>query len=1243
MSLQPTPKNSKAWLLLALLHFFCFFGFGQEQKEIKEIVYLIGDAGRPEEKTRSTFQLLTEHLKVDKDKSTLFFMGDNIYPGGMPEKEDEKGRAEAEKIIKGQLDILNELDVPFYYVPGNHDWNNGKKNGLIHVTNEEKFIQNHTPRKNVFIPSRGCPGPKKIKIGDDVVIFAIDTQWWLHQYEKPPIEEADCSIRNKLEFITLLKEELNENIDKNIIVMGHHPLYSDGAHGGYFKFKQHIFPLTEIKKNLWIPLPIIGSFYPYYRSNVGHIQDIVHPVYQEMKEELEDAFEGIDNLIYAAGHEHSLQYYEKEHMHYIVSGSASRASYSSGKNGSEFNASAKGFFKVIYYADGSVSTEAWTDGTSTLGEKLFSKELKSKEEIIAEEEFRLIDDSDQYPKTVVKAAGAKYKASKFKQFLYGKYYRAAWVAPVEFPVIDMYREKGGLTPVKIGGGFQSKSLRVVSPEGEQFVLRSMAKFPENNLPDELKQTIAKDIVNDQISASHPYAAYIVPPLASAAGIYHTKPKAYYVPNTPNLRKWQEDFNGQLVLFEQRANNDLTKHDHFGNATEAVNTLVMIEEKIEDHDIVVDEKMFLRNRIFDMFLGDWDRHEGQWRFGWITCKKANHSDCTHPAKDLHIYTPIPKDRDQAFVMYDGLITTIASQKWLMQQFQPYKNKLRNIEGLNFPGRYLDRFLLTEMNKDDWMAMTEDLKVRLTDEVIEEAVKSWPDTIYKLDGPELIEKMKWRRENLHIFAEAQYLNLAKVVRVVGSEKKEYIEVTRLNNDSTRVRMYRAKKSGNVLYYDRTFYRKETQEIRIYGLGGKDEIKLTGDVNKGILVRVIGGYGKDKIEDASHVSGIKNYTHVYDLEKKTQITSGKSTKVHTSKYKSANAYDRKDYKENIVYPNFWLGVNPDDGFFLGGGFTYLKHGFRKEPFKESHRLLGNVAIKNGAFNLLYTGIFTDVFGKTDLRLDALMNNPKSTNFFGYGNQTTYDFHSDNNADYLTRYNSIEGRALLVWSNKIGSKFRLGPQYSYINTVTTPEPFRTPDAGINYISQDPSQYASFLVDYEFSSKNKRVLPTRGLYFLLRGYFNNEVSGKAINNTLLKSRVTFYFPIVKSTTFVLNASGTHVFNKFEYFHSASLGSLNFIKSNDIVRGYRRDRFNGRSSLGINNELRIKLANLRTSLVPVEFGINGFVDVGRVWLDGETSRKWHSSVGGGVWFNPMDLVAINLYYTHTPEENVIWFVLGFIF
>jgi outer membrane protein assembly factor BamA len=222
-------------------------------------------------------------------------------------------------------------------------------------------------------------------------------------------------------------------------------------------------------------------------------------------------------------------------------------------------------------------------------------------------------------------------------------------------------------------------------------------------------------------------------------------------------------------------------------------------------------------------------------------------------------------------------------------------------------------------------------------------------------------------------------------------------------------------------------------------------------------------------------------------------------------------------------------------------------------------------------------------------------------------------------------------------------GPHYQYVKVVDAPERFLTGNAGANEIDTSSSQYVGLTLDYKYDIKDKKALPTRGIFFNVNAKYNQEVSGKNFYNVILKSRLTLFIPIHRILTYVFSVSGTTVFNKFEYYQAASLGGLNYTKDNDILRGYRRDRFSGRSSIAFNNNLRIKLFNFKTTIFPGEFGINGFFDVGRVWFDGEDSSVWHNDYGGGIWISPMSIAVISAYYSVSKEENMFKLVLGLLF
>ena len=254
----------------------------------------------------------------------------------------------------------------------------------------------------------------------------------------------------------------------------------------------------------------------------------------------------------------------------------------------------------------------------------------------------------------------------------------------------------------------------------------------------------------------------------------------------------------------------------------------------------------------MLIGDWGRHEDQWRWGEVE------------KDDRNIYVPIPRDRDQAYTKFDGKLLSVMIGVAGLSHLQSFNHKIKNVKIYNYPARNLDRKFASEPSLEDWVCIAEDLQKRITDSVIEDAVRKLPPEVYPISGKEIVAKLKSRRDHLINYATVYYEYLAKKVDVVGSDKSEYFEIKRLNDAQTQVSVYKINKEGEVKpdpIYNRIFNRSETKEVRLYGLKGTDVFKLDGSVRKGIKVRVIGGPGLDSIIDRSSVKRGHQRVEVYD----------------------------------------------------------------------------------------------------------------------------------------------------------------------------------------------------------------------------------------------------------------------------------------------------------------------------------------------------------------------------------------------
>jgi len=310
-----------------IIFYFALFAVASQvviaQDSLSARIVLIGDGGQFTGGKHPVSDAIRATVPLDA-KTVVVFLGDNVYKVGLPD-DQVITYAIAHNVLDSQVSIVAKTNARLYMIPGNHDWNNGSFNGIQTILREQGYISQLGQDNVHFLPEGGCPGPVEVPINDDIVLIVIDTQWWLHPYDKPGIE-SDCPYKTKDEVITQLSDLIGRNYKKLVIIATHHPMRSNGVHGGLFGFKQHIFPLTDMKKGLYIPLPVLGSIYPIARGVFGTPQDLRHPDYANMIHEIQEVTKSHPNVIFVAGHEHNLQLLKDTGNYYIVSGAGSKTS-----------------------------------------------------------------------------------------------------------------------------------------------------------------------------------------------------------------------------------------------------------------------------------------------------------------------------------------------------------------------------------------------------------------------------------------------------------------------------------------------------------------------------------------------------------------------------------------------------------------------------------------------------------------------------------------------------------------------------------------------------------------------------------------------------------------------------------------------------------------------------------------------------------------------------------------------------
>ncbi len=314
-------------------------------------LYLIGDAGKAAE-NEPTLQTLQELLTKETPQSAVVFLGDNIYPAGLPDSTSADYTTAATHLLRQLATVKNYGGKPFF-IAGNHDWNMSRVAGQAAVRRQEKFVENYLNKGNTFLPDTACAGVASVSLTDSLLLLALDTEWWFHEFEKPQGEKCNCTSRSKEELLTNLQTIIAENRHKKIVVVGHHPLYSNSA---YFTWKSHLFPLTDFNPRWVVPLPILGTLYVWSRRLGVSRHDFAHKNYKDFRKRMLQMF-ATTPLVYAAGHDHNLQLHHRQQQYFVVSGSGSKLRHVAKRHKALFTVSQKGFAVLRLYDNGKMWVE----------------------------------------------------------------------------------------------------------------------------------------------------------------------------------------------------------------------------------------------------------------------------------------------------------------------------------------------------------------------------------------------------------------------------------------------------------------------------------------------------------------------------------------------------------------------------------------------------------------------------------------------------------------------------------------------------------------------------------------------------------------------------------------------------------------------------------------------------------------------------------------------------------------------
>src|SRR5687768_13132970 len=425
------------------------------------------------------------------------------------------------------------------------------------------------------------------------------------------------------------------------------------------------------------------------------------------------------------------------------------------------------------------------------------------------------------PDTVVSPASLQYNNTSFLgRLITGTNYRKVWSTPVAMPVFDL--KQSGLIVKELGGGMQTKSLQLLDKRDREWVLRTVDKDAAGAVPEKVRFPIVVNFVQDMISAAHPYAPLVVSHLADATRIIAPRPRLYFVPDDKNFGEYQKIFANTVCYLERR---EPTPDD-----SETESTSKVLEEIIEENDHLVLQEVVLKARLLDMLIGDWDRHADQWRWGEIDAKTEKY------------YYAIPRDRDQAFFWTNGLLPRFI-KLFAVKHINGFRKKSKGLKNLNFKSWRFDKTFLNELDAATWEKIIKDFQKKLTDDVIENAVKKLPKEVYAISRPMLEERLKSRRNTLLPNAMKYYRFISNTVDISGTDEEELFEINKQEKNIviSIYRLTKGKKSDHKIY-ERIFNPDETRFVNLNGLGGNDRFIIEKDLSTEIKIKINGGDGKN-----------------------------------------------------------------------------------------------------------------------------------------------------------------------------------------------------------------------------------------------------------------------------------------------------------------------------------------------------------------------------------------------------------------
>ena len=823
-------------------------------------------------------------------------------------------------------------------------------------------------------------------------------------------------------------------------------------------------------------------------------------------------------------------------------------------------------------------------------------------------------------------ASDQYGAGGLHRLMLGNNYRDLWSAPITVPFLDLTTFSGGVLPTKTGGGAQTKTLHFVTRNEVEFVFRPVHKALLMDLVG-FEGTVVEQAMIDGLSASHPLAPLIAPAFLAAAGIPHASPILVVMPDDERLGKFRKDFAGMLGMIEEYPNVP-DDAPGFAGALKIIDSENLLKRLNEDPTERIDARALLRARLIDLLLNDNDRHPDQWKWARMT------ADTASP------WVPIPRDRDKVLVSYEGKLLKLV--RIAKPELVTFAGTYPNVPALFQNASELDRRLLGGLDKQTWDSVTASLTRAITDSVINSAFRDMPAP-YQPSVAELTTKLRSRRDRLPVAANKYYRKLFQVQDIHATDAGEKATIEHRSDGSVTVRLQSGAGQPHLV---RHFDPSVTREIRLYLHEGADSAILLGAARSPVLVRVIGGNGQNLLIDSTSIGGRRS-ARFYDAGVVNDV------RYPTDSFKSHKVFNRRpllpaygellpaqrDYGKS-TRPTFGIKTGRDLGLVPQVGLVRTEYGFRTIPYRS--RVALQVGYSTG-INGFGVALDTDHrFEESSLYVlsRSSMSQLEVGWFHGFGN----DAPKSDNPFHDVSQTQWTFHPALAWALGPVSSVSLGPIVRYTLTDSVPGRMLTEDrpygfsrfgqAGlqlnVNYDSRSAGATAGFLASAASAPWQSGIIATLASSAYPAAWdatgAYSRVGAVAIAHLVL--------PVPTRPLLALRGGAEKVWGDFPYFDAAFLGGSH------SLRTATRQRFAGDASLHGSAELRIPLVAF-PFILPLNIGALGFVEAGRVYVDGQSPNGWHTGVAAGAWLGVLNPgTSITVMASNRPERRWL-FGFGF--